>query len=335
MLKGKTIHSVAEDLNAYGIRNTVVLEKPKTLVPRKVINVVTGVDPITLDQMHQMHQMQPSNAANVMNGKVIRDMSRMFTNNLKEEYYSKTINSISTTEQSVQIISENKNIRYSVIELKEKFSGYSNLYYVELFDLLETTDYNLTQENLNSNLQKFINAGNNVQSQISKLNHVLDFIPKVSFKSLKDEIDSKIGFFTNAETYLELFDEFSIKTESLYNTLSTELQNVKNLNFEKYNLVNLYFEFFKFISDELKNKNIASNEFIASSIIGSRVISLNNSITVLNQFKMLIDVEINAKELELNNLKNYLDVLKPSLFLLKQQNFTTFRDNFKTFIKES
>ena len=91
----------------------------------------------------------------------------------------------------------------------------------------------------------------------------------------------------------------------------------------------------KITLDELKNKNIASNEFIASSIIGSRVISLNNSITVLNQFKMLIDVEINAKELELNNLKNYLDVLKPSLFLLKQQNFTTFRDNFKTFIKES
>ena len=89
MLKGKTIHSVAEDLNAYGIRNTVVLEKPKTLVPRKVINVVTGVDPITLDQMHQMHQMhqmQPSNAANVMNGKVIQDMSRMFSDNLKEEY---------------------------------------------------------------------------------------------------------------------------------------------------------------------------------------------------------------------------------------------------------
>jgi hypothetical protein len=132
VLKGKTIHSVAEDLNAYGIRNTVVLEKPKTLVPRKVINTVTGVDPITLEQMQQMQQL--SSAENVMSGKTIQNMSHMYSDNLKEEYYSKTINSISTTEQSVQIISENKNIRYSVIELKEKFSGYSNLYYVELFD---------------------------------------------------------------------------------------------------------------------------------------------------------------------------------------------------------
>lgn len=332
MLKGKTIQSIADDINSYGIRNTVVSEAPKTLVPRKVINAVTAVDPIVL---HQIHQKQQSNVANVMNGKVIQDMSGMFTNNLKEEYYSKTINSISTTEQSVQIISENKNIRYSVIELKEKFPGYSNLYYAELFDLLESTDFNLTQDNLYSNLQKFINLGNNVQSQISKLNHILDFIPKVSFKSIKDDIDSKIGFFTNAETYLQLFDDFNQKTESLYNTLSVELQNVKNLNFEKYNLVYLYFEFFKFISEELQHKNIASNEFIGTSIIGSRVISLNNSITVFNQFKTLIEVELNSKELELNNLKNYLDVLKPSLFLLKQQSFISFRDKFKSLIKDN
>lgn len=333
MLKGKTIQSVAEDLNACGIRNTAVLEKPKTLVPRKVINVATGVDPITLEQLYQTTH---SNVSNMMKGKVvIQDMSRMFENNLREEYYSKTINSISTAEQSVQMISENKNIRYSVIELKEKFPGYSNLYYVELFNLLESTDFNLTQENLNSNLQKFINLGNNVQSQISKLNHILDFIPKVSFKSIKDDIDSKIGFFTNAETYLQLFDDFNQKTESLYNTLSVELQNVKNLNFEKYNLVYLYFDFFKFISEELKHKNIASNEFIGTSIIGSRVISLNNSITVFNQFKTLIEVELNSKELELNNLKNYLDVLKPSLFLLKQQSFTSFREKFKSLIKDN
>lgn len=332
MLKGKTIQSVAEDLNACGIRNTAVLEKPKTLVPRKVINVATDVNPITLEQLRQT---QASSAENVMSGKTIQNVSHMYSDNLKEEYYSKTINSITTSEQSVQMISENKNIRYSVIELKEKFPGYSNLYYVELFNLLESTDFNLTQENLNSNLQKFINLGNNVQSQISKLNHILDFIPKVSFKSIKDDIDSKIGFFTNAETYLQLFDDFNQKTESLYNTLSVELQNVKNLNFEKYNLVYLYFDFFKFISEELKHKNIASNEFIGTSIIGSRVISLNNSITVFNQFKTLIEVELNSKELELNNLKNYLDVLKPSLFLLKQQSFTSFREKFKSLIKDN
>lgn len=232
----------------------------------------------------------------------------------------------------LEIITQIKNLRYSVEYIKEKIPGYDNLCYIELFTVLESTDFELNDSNLNLNLQKFINVGNNIQAQISKLNELLNFIPKSSFKNIKENINNKIGFFTSVDTFIALFDNFNEDVQNVYNILNSEIENVKNINFQKYNLIYMYFDFFKFISDELVVKNITTNDVVGSSIIASRLISLNNSITVLDQFKQLINVELHSKELELNNLKNYLNVLKPSLFLLKQQNFSSFKEQFKNLI---
>ena len=89
-----------------------------------------------------------------------------------------------------------------------------------------------------------------------------------------------------------------------------------------------------FISEELKDKGFTGSSVSGDlNIVESRVISLNNSKTVLEQFKNLIKIEIYGKDIELNNLKNYLDTLKPSLHLLEQQNFKEFKEQFKNLIK--
>ena len=89
------------------------------------------------------------------------------------------------------------------------------------------------------------------------------------------------------------------------------------------------FDFFLFISDELQNKNLNDT----SGIIQSRVLSLNNSKIVLEQFKNLVQIEIQGKNIEYNNIKNYFDILNPSLHLLRTQNFKEFKEQFKNFIK--
>lgn len=308
MLKGKTIQSVADDINSCGIRNTVVSEAPKTLVPRKILNDVAGYLP---------------------------DEIQCYTSSdypIKKTYYAKSI--VSSTSDSVEVIKETKNLRYSLQELKDKFPGFANLYYVEIFDLLQTLDYNLTPENLNTNLLKFMHLGNNIQAQISRLNETLEFVSPYSFKQVKNDFDEKIGFFTSQEELIKIFDDFNDGVFNYYAYLITEVQKIKNFSFEKYNLVNLYFDFFSFIADELQRKNIATNENVGISTIASRVISLNNSKTVLNQFKNLIKIEEQGKDLELNNVKDYLDTLKPSLYLLQQQNFKQFKEKFKELLKK-
>ena len=47
-------------------------------------------------------------------------------------------------------------ISKTVFELKSKFSGYANLYYTEIFDLLQSTDFEINETNLNTNLMKFM-----------------------------------------------------------------------------------------------------------------------------------------------------------------------------------
>ena len=101
--------------------------------------------------------------------------------------FNKTVIQI---EKPNEIIQQNKNIRYSVDLLKSKFPGFNALYYSEIFDLLETTDFNLNVYNLNTNLQKFINLGNNIQSQISRLHTNLELLSKNSFKTIKEKVNS-------------------------------------------------------------------------------------------------------------------------------------------------
>lgn len=306
MLKGKTIQHIQTELEQYGIRNNTVVSSLPTLTPKKIINTVSSYEP-------------------TLTPKKIINTSSSCEPTHSGIYYSKTI----SNNKSQEIIKKTNNIRYSVVELKSLFPGYANLYYTEIFDLLQETDFEINEVNLNTNLMKFINLGNNVQSQISKLNELLNFLPKQSFNQIKYQTKSKISFFSSTSDIKNTFEEFNSNVFSVYNTLYIEIQKIKKLDFSKYNLIFLYFGFFKFIADEIKSKQIVPDDIISSSVIASRVISLNNSISVLNQFKTLIQIEIQAKEIELNNLKDYLDVLKPSLSLLERQDIKKFKESFK------
>ena len=189
MIKGKTIstvdlNSISEDISKYGIRNsTIVSEAPTMLKSTKTINSdgCSGVEPV-------MSSLKP---------KIIKQTPEL--------YYEKIIENSSN---KIEIIQQNKNIRYSVDLLKSKFPGYSNLYYIELFDLLETTDYNLTPDNLNTNLLKFMLLGNNIQSQISRLNENLGCLRENSFEKIKENTSENmgiLGFFIRDEKIKEFF----------------------------------------------------------------------------------------------------------------------------------
>jgi hypothetical protein len=308
MLKGKTIESVLSNIDSYGIRNNTISSAPSSLKPKLISNECPGVEPI----FNTPSPLKPK--------KVIGTVTEL--------EFEKTVIQTIRPEETV-IISRTQNIRYSQEELKSRFPGYSTLYYSEIYDLLQTTDYNLSVENLNLNLQKFVNLGNTIQSQISRLHSNLELLSTNSFKTIKEKSSESIGFFATDANIQTVFIEFNNSTREYSLILYKELEDLKSIDFSKYNLLDLYKDFFIFIWDELKSKFNCSD----LSIIESRVLSLNNSKIVLEQFKNLIKIEIQGKEIEYNNVKNYLDTLSSSLFLLKKQNFKEFKEQFKNFIK--
>jgi hypothetical protein len=305
MLKGKTILS---DIEQFGIKSTVVSSTANTpnttsLKPKKIINETSSVEPIY---------------SLIKTSKIISPVTEL--------EFDKTI--IQNERTSNEIITRTQNIRYTLEELKTRFPGYNSLYYTEIFDLLQSTDYNLDLNNLTSNIQKFIHLGNNIQSQISRL-HNIEILRRISFNSIKEKYSNQIGFFTSDDNFKTIFTDFNDELSDYYGTLYKEINNLRTLDFDKFNLINLYFDFFLFISDELQNKNLIDT----SGIIQSRVLSLNNSKTVLEQFKNLIQIEIQGKDIEYNNIKNYLDVLNPSLHLLRTRNFKEFKEQFKSSLR--
>ena len=308
MLKGKTIQAQSE-IEQYEIKSTIASVVPNSTSlmskePKKIINETSGIEPIY---------------SVIKTSKIISPVSEL--------EFDKTI--IQNERTSNEIVNRTQNIRYTLEELKTRFPGYNALYYTEIFDLLQSTDYNLELANLTSNIQKFIHLGNNIQSQISRLHTNLEILGRTSFNKIKEKYTNQIGFFTSDNNFKTIFIEFNAELSDYYSTLYIELNNLKFLDFNKLNLINLYFDFFLFISDELQNKNFNDS----SGIIQSRVLSLNNSKTVLEQFKNLIQIEIQGKDIEYNNIKNYFDILNPSLHLLKTQNFKEFKEQFKNFIK--
>lgn len=307
MLKGKTIQSVQSQIETYGIRNDIVSSAPTmaSLKPKLISNECCGVEPI-------FNNLKP---------KIIKSCSEL--------EFDKTVISAIHSEET-EIIQRTQNIRYPVEELKSRFPGHSTLYYSEIFDLLQTTDYNLTELNLNSNLQKFVNLGNTIQSQISRLHQNLNLLSKNSFKDIKATARNTIGFFAMEDSVNSAFIDFNNTSYEYSLIIYKELQDLKSIDFSKYDLVNLYLDVFMFIWDELRSKFPDSN----LDSIQSRVLSLNNSKIVLEQFKNLIKIEIQGKEIEYSNVKNYLDTLLPSLYLLKKQNFREFREQFRNLIKD-
>lgn len=236
-----------------------------------------------------------------------------------------------------EYIVKQKNLRYSVDTLKQHIPGYTNLHYTELFDTLMTLDGELTPININLNLQKLINLGNNAQSHISRLNSLLNVIPTHSLKLIKEQTNNKIGFFTTNDTYISLFGSFNTTAQQHYNEVQKSIDNISRLqtfDIKKCDLVYLYLNFFKFIHTEVSNNNIADAETIEHSILINRITSLHNSTLVLDQFKQLLEIELQARQIELNNCKEYLDILKPSLYLLQQQNFGDFKKQFKQLLEK-
>ena len=306
MLKGKTIQTIQSEIEQFGIKHNIVSVAPNStsLKPKKIINETSDLEPI--------HSL-------IKTSKIISPVSEL--------EFDKTI--IQNERISNEIITRTQNIRYSIEELKSKFPGYNILYYTEIFDLLEDTDFNLNEYNLNANLQKFINLGNSIQSQISRLHTNLEILGRTSFNKIKEKYSNEIGFFTSDSNLKTIFIDFNAELSDYYGTLYKELNKLKNIDFNKFNIINLYFDFFLFFSDELQNKNLNDT----SGIIQSRVLSLNNSKIVLEQFKNLVQIEIQGKDIEYNNIKNYFDILNPSLFLLRTQNFKEFKEQFKNFIK--
>ena len=303
MLKGKTISSVQEDLNNYGIRSETTNTVSPTLKPKIIKNECSGVEPIN----------------NILKPKVIKQCSELD--------FEKTVIKNELSCAVVEVIEQTKNIRVTLDFLKMKFPGFNTLYYTEIFNILESTDFNLNVNNLNQNIQKLINLGNNVQSQISRLNENLT-LNKDSYDSIKRDISDKIGFFCTDNEIKKLFLEFNTKIINLYDFIYKEYNKIKNIDFNKYNLVDLYYSLFLYLDEELQEKFNYS-----SDIIKLRILSLHSSKAVLEQFKLLVQIEIKAKETELENLKNYSDILKPSLFVLEHQNFKEFKDEFKKLIK--
>ena len=84
----------------------------------------------------------------------------------------------------------------------------------------------------------------------------------------------------------------------------------------------------------MKGKNVVPESELENSLIVSRIVSLDNSKTVYNQFLLLLELETKTIETELENTKNYLDILKPSLDLLQKQDFKEFKEQFKKLIKD-
>lgn len=256
---------------------------------------------------------------NILKPKVIKQCSELD--------FEKTVIKNELSCAVVEVIEQTKNIRVTLDFLKMKFPGFNTLYYTEIFNILESTDFNLNVNNLNQNIQKLINLGNNVQSQISRLNENLT-LNKDSYASIKRDISDKIGFFCSDTEIKNLFLEFNSKIINLYDSIYKEYNKIKNIDFNKYNLVDLYYSLFIYLDEELQEKfNYKSD------IIKSRILSLHSSKAVLEQFKLLIQIELKTKETELENLKNYSDILKPSLFVLEHQNFKEFKDEFKKLIK--
>lgn len=302
MLKGKTIISETQNEDNFGLK------------PKKIITS-NSVDSLDFNKVESSSMQSMS----LLNPKKIKQCTELD--------FEKTIIRNESQIEVIEVIEPTKNIRVSVDFLKQRFPGFNNLYYIELFDLLESTDFNLNEHNINLNTQKLIHLGNNIQSQISRLNENIS-VNRTSYNSIKTEISDKIGFFCSDDEIKTLFQDFNSKINNLYILIYKEYTNLKNIDFNRYNLINLYYNFFFYIDGELTEKFNFN-----SGIIKSRILSLNSSIQVLEQFKLLVQIEIKTKETELENLKNYSDVLKPSLYVLEHQNFKEFKDQFKKLIK--
>ena len=160
-------------------------------------------------------------------------------------------------------------------------------------------------------------------------------LSKNSFSDIKAEAQRTIGFFAMEDSVNSAFIDFNSSVSVYYRTLQEELNFLKSKDFKKYDLLNLYLDFFLYIHEDLKSKFLDYIDYpdINFDIIQSRVLSLNNSKTVLQQFKTLLEIEIQGKEIEYNNVKNYLDTLLPSLHILRKQNFKEFKEQFKSLIR--
>jgi hypothetical protein len=232
-------------------------------------------------------------------------------------------------------IKQNKTLIFSESYIQEKIPGYSTFYYKEVISFLKELDYSINDENKKQNLDKFQNLGIGIQEKINKINSFLEFIPKESFNELKEIYKEKISLFSFFKKINDEFKEFNMEAKKTHQILKKKLIQMKNEKkriFDDFNRLYFYYDFFKFIIEEIKNKEILSKDELIYSPIINRLTSISNSITIFEQFKSIYEIEINSKEMELNSLEDYLLNIKPSLKLLLYQDKKNFKKAFKAFI---
>lgn len=258
--------------------------------------------------------------------------SKNYTNNITPSMVISEVDKNSELEENK--IKQNKTLVFNESYIKEKIPGYSIFYYKEVIAFLKELDYSINDENKEQNLDKFQNLGIGIQEKINKINSLLEFIPKESFNELKNIYIKKISLFSFFKKIDDEFKEFNMEAKYIYKILKEKLIQMKNEKriFDDFNRLYFYYDFFQFIIEEIKNREIVfKDELIYSSII-NRITSISNSITIFEQFKSIYEIEINSKEIELDNLKDYLLNIQPSLELLLYQNEKDFKKVFKSFI---
>lgn len=232
-------------------------------------------------------------------------------------------------------IQQSKTLIFNQSYIQEKIPGYSIFYYKEVISFLKELDYPITDKNKEQNLNKFQNLGIGIQEKINKVNSLLEFIPKESFNELKKIYIKKISLFTFLKRIDDEFREFNIEARKTYQILKESLIQIRNEKkriFDDFNRLYFYYDFFQFIIEEIKNKEILSKEELINSPIINRLTSISNSITIFEQFKSIYELEIDSRKIELDNLEDYLLNIKPSLELLLYQNEKNFKKSFKFFI---
>lgn len=250
---------------------------------------------------------------------------------------SKTINQYEIKTEQSQKIDLSKNLNFNIKYLQDNIPGHHSFYYHEVNTFLSTLEP-INENNKFSILQRFQDLGSGPQQRVQNIADILAFMPKATFKYIKEQHQERYSKFSlfNKPDEIQDFLKFNAEIKNL-SSLYIKYIDIENKKiqekFKDLNRLYFYWDFFKFIAKELQERNILSQEELSNSTIATRITSLYSSIQVVQQFKQIYDINLESIEMEYNNICNYLNNLKPSLELLQHQNPEEFRKEFRNLIK--
>lgn len=233
----------------------------------------------------------------------------------------------------------NKSIQFTPQYLESKLPGHSPMHYIEISNLLK--DIELLTINA---LDTITNLGNGAQNKINKLSTRLLELQHsgTSFHAIKQQLSTKylpkslFSIFSSVD--LETcYTEFTSTIVQLSNRIPLQLSELsdyqKQLG-EAVDKLKFYYSITKLLTTEIIERSIFTKEEIAQSTLATRVVSINNSITVASQLQQLVQIQQQALNEENENINNYLNVAKIAFDILLVNNKSQFTQQFKTFLKE-